>query len=76
MQVTIMAKRISKSSLLGRCRFGLERRARHWDVKTQEINLDNQLEWVFSTANINHTLLAGIDYKRVRKDLDNYMGLP
>ncbi|GAB1658306.1 TonB-dependent siderophore receptor [Mannheimia haemolytica] len=53
----------------------LERRARRWDIKTQEINLDNQLEWVFSTANINHTLLAGIDYKRVRKDLDNYMGI-
>ncbi|MEG9475556.1 TonB-dependent siderophore receptor [Mannheimia indoligenes] len=53
----------------------LERRARRWDVKTQEISLDNQLEFVFNTANINHTLLSGIDYKRVREDLDNYMGV-
>ncbi|EXI61994.1 GlcNAc transferase [Mannheimia granulomatis] len=53
----------------------LERRARRWDVKTQEISLDNQLEFVFNTANINHTLLSGIDYKRVREDLDNYMGI-
>lgn len=53
----------------------LERRARRWDVKTQEISLDNQLEFVFNTANINHTLLSGIDYKRVRQDLDNYMGI-
>lgn len=52
----------------------LDRKARRWDVKTQEINLDNQLEWRLNTANIAHTLLSGIDYKRVREDAKIYLG--
>lgn len=52
----------------------LVRKARRWNVKTQEINLDNQLEWTFNTANISHTLLSGIDYKRVREETDIYLG--
>ena len=52
----------------------LVRKARRWDIKTQEINLDNQLEWTFNTTNITHTLLSGIDYKRVREDAEIYLG--
>lgn len=52
----------------------LVRKARRWDIKTQEINLDNQLEWTFNTTNITHTLLSGIDYKRVREDTEIYLG--
>ncbi|EIJ71815.1 TonB-dependent siderophore receptor [Pasteurella bettyae] len=53
----------------------LVRKARRWDIKTQEISLDNQLEWKFNTANIAHTLLSGIDYKRVREDAEIYLGV-
>ncbi|WP_044469843.1 TonB-dependent siderophore receptor [Mannheimia massilioguelmaensis] len=52
----------------------LVRKARRWDIKTQEISLDNQLEWKFNIANIAHTLLSGIDYKRVREDAEIYLG--
>ncbi len=52
----------------------LVRKARKWDIKTQEVNLDNQLKFTFDTANIAHTLLSGIDYKKVREDSTVYLG--
>ncbi|WP_342325490.1 TonB-dependent siderophore receptor [Kosakonia sp. BYX6] len=44
----------------------LTRRAQHETRDTDEFGLDNQLEARFATADIDHTLLTGLDYKSDR----------
>ncbi len=41
----------------------LSRRAQHEERTTNEFGIDNQLEAQFATAQMNHTLLGGLDYK-------------
>ncbi|MNB72651.1 Ferrichrome-iron receptor precursor [compost metagenome] len=41
----------------------LTRRAQHEERTTNEFGLDNQLESLFATGEVNHTLLGGLDYK-------------
>lgn len=41
----------------------LSRRAQHEERTTNEFGIDNQLETQFATAQMNHTLLGGLDYK-------------
>ncbi|HEM8556103.1 TPA: TonB-dependent siderophore receptor [Citrobacter koseri] len=41
----------------------LSRRAQHEERTTNEFGIDNQLEAQFATAQMNHTLLSGLDYK-------------
>lgn len=41
----------------------LSRRAQHEERTTNELGIDNQLEAQFATAQMNHTLLGGLDYK-------------
>lgn len=41
----------------------LIRRAQHEERTTNEFGIDNQLEAQFATAEVNHTLLGGLDYK-------------
>ena len=42
----------------------LTRRAQHEARTTNEFGLDNQLEAQFATADVNHTVLGGLDYKQ------------
>ena len=46
----------------------LTRRAQHEERQTDEFGIDNQLEAQFTTAEVNHTLLGGLDYKSSRDD--------
>lgn len=41
----------------------LTRRAQHEERTTNEFGIDNQLESLFATGDVNHTLLGGLDYK-------------
>lgn len=41
----------------------LTRRAQHEERTTNEFGIDNQLESLFATGEVNHTLLGGLDYK-------------
>nr|WP_318382667.1 TonB-dependent siderophore receptor [uncultured Enterobacter sp.] len=41
----------------------LTRRAQHETRQTDEFGIDNQLEAQLATAEVNHTLLGGMDYK-------------
>jgi len=41
----------------------LTRRAQHEERTTNEFGLDNQLESLFTTGDVSHTLLGGLDYK-------------
>lgn len=41
----------------------LSRRAQHEERTTNEFGIDNQLEAQFAIAQMNHTLLGGLDYK-------------
>ena len=52
----------------------LTRKARTFETKTQEWNADTQLQYNFNILNTAHTLLAGIDYKRVKEDGNGYLG--
>ncbi|MGG7444617.1 TonB-dependent siderophore receptor [Kosakonia oryzendophytica] len=44
----------------------LTRNAQHETRQTDEFGLDNQVEAQFATAEVNHTLLGGLDYKSSR----------
>lgn len=41
----------------------LTRRAQHEERTTNEFGIDNQLESLFATGDVNHILLGGLDYK-------------
>ncbi|WP_449553746.1 TonB-dependent siderophore receptor [Lelliottia amnigena] len=41
----------------------LTRRAQHEERTTNEFGIDNQLESLFATGDVSHTLLGGLDYK-------------
>ncbi|UJD93807.1 TonB-dependent siderophore receptor [Lelliottia amnigena] len=44
----------------------LTRRAQHEERTTNEFGIDNQLESLFATGDVNHTLLGGLDYKTTK----------
>ena len=39
-----------------------------------DVTVDNQLQWKFTTGSLDHTLLIGIDYRRPSGDSDNAYG--
>ncbi|WP_147197849.1 TonB-dependent siderophore receptor [Pantoea sp. MBD-2R] len=41
----------------------INRRPQHDKVETEELGLDNQLKALFSTGQVEHTLVGGLDYK-------------
>ncbi|MDU8924077.1 TonB-dependent siderophore receptor [Pasteurellaceae bacterium LIM206] len=52
----------------------LVRKARIFDDRWYELGADQQLEYKFQTAQLNHILLGGIEYKRSHYDLIAYLG--
>ncbi|KWR75942.1 TonB-dependent siderophore receptor [Pseudomonas citronellolis] len=48
------------------------RSPRRWDEHMNAFTVDNQLQFDFDTAGIQHTLLTGIDYSRTESDVKRY----
>lgn len=41
----------------------INRRPQHDKIKSSELGLDNQVKALFSTADVDHTVIGGLDYK-------------
>ncbi|MCV5388102.1 TonB-dependent receptor, partial [Escherichia coli] len=44
------------------------------DEKLQNFSVDTQLQSKFATGDIDHTLLTGVDFMRMRNDIDSWFG--
>ncbi|MBQ4922856.1 MULTISPECIES: ferrichrome porin FhuA [Citrobacter] len=44
------------------------------DERYNDFGVDTQLESKFATGDVGHTLLTGVDYSRLRNDIDNAYG--
>ncbi|MCA7013177.1 ferrichrome porin FhuA [Dickeya dadantii] len=42
--------------------------------RLNSFTVDNQAQATFSTADVSHTMLFGVDYMRMRNDIDEYFG--
>ncbi|AUT93946.1 MULTISPECIES: ferrichrome porin FhuA [Citrobacter] len=42
--------------------------------KLQNFSVDTQLQSKFATADVDHTLLTGVDFMRMRNDIDSWFG--
>ena len=44
------------------------------DEKLQNFSVDTQLQSKFATGSVDHTLLTGVDYMRMRNDINSWFG--
>jgi iron complex outermembrane receptor protein len=42
--------------------------------KLQNFSVDTQLQSKFATADVDHTLLTGVDFMRMRNDINSWFG--